>query len=122
MKGIEELVAIGAQERTKEFSKKYGYGKVIGLIEGGDGTPVTLSMVSLTTHSSKERNREYGAKPDEIAILVDFIPAGMEYENRKEKGVNPAKIPPQETWVAFPKTFYSLPIYYKRGAMAFAQG
>lgn len=108
----------------------------VGTVEGGDGTPVQLNCLTSSWNCIEERNAEYGCQPGERALCVDWIPVGMTYTNPrvgilgkllgiapgfpKEAGVDPAQIPPRDTWVVFPRSFGGLPVYYRRGQMAFA--
>ena len=107
----------------EEFASKY-LGKV-GVIEDGDGAPIKIVTVR---HSKYVVHPEdvptYGCPPDTVGILVDWLPAGLEYDESgpgrpKEKGVNPDLIPDKSTWVTFPKTFADTPVYYKRGKALF---
>jgi hypothetical protein len=115
-----------ADKIAEEFCKKFCYNNAVGTI-GRKKNPVTLVGVSLSSDCVTERTREYGCPPGKMAILVDFVPAGMEYDrgsrdaSPKEIGINPKKIPPRKTWVKFPAKFMNLAVYYKRGEMAFAQ-
>lgn len=115
-----------ADKIAEEFCKKFCYNNAVGTI-GRNRVPVTLVGVSLSCDCIPEKTREYGCPPDKMAILADFVPAGMEYErgsrdaHPKEIGVILEKIPPKKDWVKFPAKFNGLPVYYKRGEMAFAQ-
>ncbi len=97
-----------------------------GTIEGGDGTPVQLIMMASSWNCVPERNAEYGCVRGERALCVAWIPAGMQYSKSgpdedgfpAETGVDPSQLPPREEWVVFPRSFGGLPVYYKRGEMA----
>ncbi len=108
------------------FSKKYVFVGCVGTIEDGDGTPVTLSSLSVCL-SGEERGSSLGRRPNEAVIFVKWVPAGLQYSSWQEDGgfpeeigVDQSKIPPPETWVVFPRTFEGYNVYYKRGSMAFA--
>jgi len=101
-----------------------------GVIESDpDKVPVCINTLSASCFSVQSRNAKFGCPPGELALLVEWLPAGLEHSPEfpvvggdvpKETGVNPAKIPDQSTWVVFPKTWEGIPVYYKRGAAFFA--
>ncbi|MDO8558308.1 MAG: hypothetical protein Q7S09_03930 [bacterium] len=107
----------------KQFHKFLG---VTGTIEGGDDVPVQLTSLSSSWNCITERAEKFGCKPGEQALLVEWIPMGMQFtkpgpeELPKEAGVDKTKIPPRDQWVVFPRSFGGLPVYYRRGQMAFA--
>ncbi len=105
------------QAAKDRFRKKYKPGAV-GVIEGGYGRPVVRGPIATTPMCSEERNREFGCKPNEIAIVVRCSVAGMQYNHDdpgfpEAIGIDESKIPPPETWVVFPRVFEGYPIYYK---------
>ncbi len=116
-----------SDEQLAKF-KKQSFGRsfmgAVGTIEGGDGTPVTLNVVSHSKFCAASRLAEFGCQPGEEAILAEWLPAGLthdkdrpdEHSFPKETGTNPADIPDRSTWVVFPKIFDDIPVYYKRGA------
>lgn len=115
--------------RGKKAQKKFGdqFSAYVGTIENGDDTPMKLNGLSVSCFCIEERSAEFGCGPNELALLVEWLPAGLEHGEwptdggyPKETGVNPDKIPARDTWVIFPKTFDGLPVYYKRGSMIFA--
>ena len=97
----------------KNFSKTYR--SATGTIEGEDDLPVTLSLNVLSFNNW--RPGEYGCPPGEIALLVNWIPAGL----TKEDEIDLRKIAPMTNWVVFPREFEGLPVYYKRGSLIIAQ-
>jgi len=115
-----------ADKIAEEFCSKFCYNNALGTIGRGK-IPVTLVSVSLSCDCIPEMVSEYNCPSDKMAILIDFVPAGMEYDRGsrdaapKEIGVNPKKIPSRKTWVKFPAKFMGLAVYYKRGEMAFTQ-
>lgn len=108
-------------ETKKQFGKQF-FGAV-GTIEGGDDTPVQMTSLGASWHCVAECSKGFGCKPNEQALLVEWIPAGMQWklgEIPSEAGVDENEIPRVTQWVVFPKSFGDLPVYYKRGSMAFA--
>ncbi len=113
------------EEAQDRYAKQF-IGKV-GTIEGGKDIAVEINSISSSWYSAASRNAEFGCKPGERAILVEWIPAGMQYTKPKkfgsfprEKGVDPSELPPRDTWITLPKTFEDLPVYYRRGSQAWA--
>lgn len=110
----------------RDFADEYA-GKV-GTIEGGDGTPVTLNMIGLSTFCIPERAAEFGCPPNTLGILCEWLPAGLTHDKDgpddagfpNETGTDPSKISDKSTWVIFPKTFEGTPVYYKRGSAIWA--
>lgn len=105
------------------FAKRYE--DETGTIEGGDGTPITLGPMMTSFDCVREYAAEWGCPAGEAALLIDWLPAGLEHtewkpgELPKEAGVNPDKIPDRSTWVVFPTGFEGVKVYYKRGEQAF---
>jgi len=114
------------KQLSLEFAKQFVLLGQVGTLEGGDGTPARICAVCLARNAADSKQAEYGCQPDEDALLVDWIPAGMTYDRSdpnswpEEAGVDPALIPPRATWAVFPRRFMGVPVYYKRGHMAFA--
>lgn len=86
----------------KDFVRDFGRRKV-GTIEGGDGQPVTVGMISLSTQSSTERNNSYGCPPGQRALLVEWLPENLVIGSDTS------------SWVVFPRMYQGTPVYYKRG-------
>ncbi len=135
-----------AREVQKKFGNKYCQDKVVGTIAGTRGAPVQINGTVLSFNTVPDELSTYGCPSGELALLVRYIPAGIEYGYAKsycgcachtsealkhaapccypksvEIGVNPDKIPPRKIWVKFPRRFCGLPVYYRRGRMAFAR-
>jgi hypothetical protein len=106
------------------FSKQFL--AAVGTIEGGDDTPIKISLVGSSWNRSDRLLEKFGCKPDERALLVEWIPAGMQHTGptpgkpAEEVGVDQSKIPRRKKWVIFPKSFEGLPVYYHRGYAQFA--
>ncbi len=104
-----------------KYIKQYSHR--VGKIEGGDDMLVEIVMISPACIPSVSAS--YGCKSGERALLVDWIPAGMQHTDSgylvwpEETRVDKSKIPPENEWVVFPKTFENLAVYYKRGTKPF---
>ena len=118
---------ISADEKSiaDEFERLYF--DIIGAIEGDDSTPVELCTLMFSTSCNESVATEFGCVQGEVALLAEWVPAGMKYTERKpgrglpeEAGINTSLIPSKRSWVLFPKTFSELPVYYKRGSRGFA--
>ncbi len=115
-----------ANIKQRDFARTYA--RTVGTIEGGDGTPVTLNIISHSKFCISSRAAEFGCKPDEDAILAEWLPAGLTHDEDgpdqhsfpKETGTDPSAIPDKSTWVVFPKTFDDTAVYYKRGSAIWA--
>jgi hypothetical protein len=112
-----------AHQAQDEFGGQF-FGQVVGLIEGEEEIPVVLNMLSASC--SCFRSASFGVPPGELAIVVGWMPAGLQHGPRPpdggprpEIGVDPSKIPEKSTWITFPRKFVAsdgtkYPVYYKR--------
>lgn len=121
---------LSKEQQAKIKQRAFGqtFMGAVGTIEGGDGTPVTINVISHSLFCVASRAAEFGCPPGEEAILVEWLPAGLMLDKDgpdqesfpKETGTDPSQIPDPSTWVVFPKLFDDVPVYYKRGAAIWA--
>lgn len=114
---------IQAREALRILFKQQ-YAHATGLIEGGDGTPVTLMAIYPSDRLYFQDLLDLGGQVDEVSLVVEWLPAGMTYTSPtdgsepQEAGVDPKLIPDQSTWKTFPLKLNARDIRYRRGAPA----
>lgn len=115
------------KELGRKIKREFGneFATKAGVIEGEDSLVVQMVSLSVTCFCSLSYLEEKGIPSNELALMVEWIPAGMEFEKTEseipnEKGINSNLIPPKEEQVIFPKVYQGIPVYYRRGSMFFA--
>jgi hypothetical protein len=96
-----------ARKIQRSFRTQYLNAQAVGLIEGGDGTPVQINLIGNSEDSANERTALYGCRPGEVALLVEWVPADSNQ-------------PWPEPLMTFPRSFQGLPVYYRQGSAIFA--
>lgn len=97
--------------RAAQVEFRGQYSNATGTIEGEDGAPVRVSSFSITCFRKDPADpARYGCGPDELAILVDWVPATEFFPDLDTSDTS--------DWVVFPRQVLGLTVYYKRGRLA----
>jgi len=98
------------------------YSQKIGIIEGGNETPIEIVGFGFDKQSSLKKVTDYGCSLGESALFVDWRSAGIIYDKPRpdadgdpqEIGIDLSKIPTDDTWVLFPRIYEQIPVYYRK--------
>jgi len=111
-----------ARDLRKRFRETYDVQPGC-LVDGGDGTPVYIGALSTSITCADERVASFGCPLDEYALLIEVVPVGLQHdEDGNETGIDASLVPHPTNCVTLPRKFEGVPVYYKRGHVAFARG